>query len=282
MMKQRTIMQKSLVLLTLLFIFFNSSAQFYYNDVVDLQASNKIYANLMRNNIKEITATSTESDGLPTNGFAYLKTIKNNGSTVVTHTELETGGISDDVDTYVNGLIARSEDSADKVRTTIEYVYDGNGRIVQLQTQTDDTTMNTHSTELHKWFYTGEMPDSMIRIKDKTDSTIIRFKKDAQNNIAEELWIKKGRLLEHYFYYYNDAGLLTDIVRFNIKAQQMLPDYLLEYDEKGRLSQLTQIPQGSSGYVIWKYVYDERGLKIKDVLFDKYQELLGTVSYTYR
>lgn len=275
-------MQKSLVLLTLLFIFFNSSAQFYYNDVVDLQASNKIYANLMRNNIKEITATSTESDGLPTNGFAYLKTIKNNGSTVVTHTELETGGISDDVDTYVNGLIARSEDSADKVRTTIEYVYDGNGRIVQLQTQTDDTTMNTHSTELHKWFYTGEMPDSMIRIKDKTDSTIIRFKKDAQNNIAEELWIKKGRLLEHYFYYYNDAGLLTDIVRFNIKAQQMLPDYLLEYDEKGRLSQLTQIPQGSSGYVIWKYVYDERGLKIKDVLFDKYQELLGTVSYTYR
>jgi len=151
-----------------------------------------------------------------------------------------------------------------------------------VQTQTDDTAMSTHSTELHKWFYSGDMPDSMIRIKDKTDSTIIRFKKDARGNIAEESWVKKGRLIEHYFYYYNEANQLTDIVRFNNKAQQLLPDFLLEYDEHGRVSQLTQIPQGSSEYVVWKYVYDERGLKIKDVLFDKRQELLGSVSYTYK
>jgi hypothetical protein len=45
---------------------------------------------------------------------------------------------------------------------------------------------------------------------------------------------------------------------------------------------MTQVPQGSSDYVIWQYVYDERGLKIKDVLFDKRQELLGTVTYTYQ
>src|SRR6478609_4073661 len=106
MMEQRTIMQKSLALLTLLFISYYSTAQFYYNDVIDLRASNKMYANLISNNIKEISATSTESDGTPTKGFAYLKTIKNNGGTVITHTKLETGGISNDVDTYVNGLLA--------------------------------------------------------------------------------------------------------------------------------------------------------------------------------
>lgn len=275
-------MQKSLALLTLLFIFFNAKAQFYYNDVIDLKASIKLYANLISNNIKGISATSKESDGTPTKGFAYSKTINNNGATVITHTELETGGVSDDVDTYMNGLLARSQDSADNVLTTVEYTYDNNGKILQVQTQTDDTAMSTHSTELHKWFYTGDVPDSMIRIKDKTDSTVVRFKKDAKNNIAEELWVKKGRLIEHYFYYYNDANQLTDIVRFSSKAQQMLPDYLLEYDEQGRLSQLTQIPQGTSEYVVWKYVYDERGLKIKDVLFDKRQELLGMVTYTYR
>ena len=282
MMKQRTIMQKSLVLLTLLFISYYSNAQFYYNDVFNLKVSNKIYSNLIKNNIREISAVSTERDGTPTKGFAYLKSIKDNGNTATTHTELETGGVTDDVDTYVNGLLTRSEDSADNVLTTVEYTYDADGKLLTVQTQTDDTAMSTHSTELHKWFYTGNEPDSMIRIKDKTDSTVVRLKKDDHNNVAEELWIKKGRVIEHYFYYYNSNNQLTDIVRFNNKAQQMLPDFLFEYDANAILSQLTQIPQGSSDYVIWQYIYDERGLKTKDVLFDKRQQLLGTVTYTYR
>jgi hypothetical protein len=282
MMKQRTIMQKSLVLLTLLFISYYSNAQFYYNDVFNLKVSNKIYSNLIKNNIREISAVSTERDGTPTKGFAYLKSIKDNGNTVTTHTELETGGVTDDVDTYMNGLLTKSEDSADNVLTTVEYTYDADGKLLTVQTQTDDTAMSTHSTELHKWFYTGNEPDSMIRIKDKTDSTVVRLKKDDHNNVAEELWIKKRRVIEHYFYYYNSNNQLTDIVRFNNKAQQMLPDFLFEYDANGMLSQLTQIPQGSSDYVIWQYIYDERGLKTKDVLFDKRQQLLGTVTYTYR
>jgi len=282
MMKQRTIMQKSLVLLTLLFISYYSNAQFYYNDVFNLKVSNKIYSNLIKNNIREISAVSTERDGTPTKGFAYLKSIKDNGNTATTHTELETGGVTDDVDTYVNGLLTRSEDSADNVLTTVEYTYDADGKLLTVQTQTDDTAMSTHSTELHKWFYTGNEPDSMIRIKDKTDSTVVRLKKDDHNNVAEELWIKKRRVIEHYFYYYNSNNQLTDIVRFNNKAQQMLPDFLFEYDANAMLSQLTQIPQGSSDYVIWQYIYDERGLKTKDVLFDKRQQLLGTVTYTYR
>ena len=282
MMKQRTIMQKSLVLLTLLFISYYSNAQFYYNDVFNLKVSNKIYSNLIKNNIREISAVSTERDGTPTKGFAYLKSIKDNGNRATTHTELETGGVTDDVDTYVNGLLTRSEDSADNVLTTVEYTYDADGKLLTVQTQTDDTAMSTHSTELHKWFYTGNEPDSMIRIKDKTDSTVVRLKKDDHNNVAEELWIKKRRVIEHYFYYYNSNNQLTDIVRFNNKAQQMLPDFLFEYDANAMLSQLTQIPQGSSDYVIWQYIYDERGLKTKDVLFDKRQQLLGTVTYTYR
>src|SRR6478609_5530139 len=141
MMKQRTIMQKSLALLTLLFISYYSTAQFYYNDVIDLKASNKMYANIIRNNIHQISATSTENDGTPTKGFAYSKTIQNNGTTAITHTRLETGGVSDDIDMYVNGLLARSQDSADNVLTTVEYTYDSNGKILLVQTQADDTAM---------------------------------------------------------------------------------------------------------------------------------------------
>ena len=76
MMVQRVIMRKAVLALTLLFVFGYSKAQFYYNDVIDLTASNKLYATLIKNNIKEISATSKESDNSPTEGFVYLKSIK--------------------------------------------------------------------------------------------------------------------------------------------------------------------------------------------------------------
>ncbi|MEP6465533.1 MAG: hypothetical protein ABJB05_04475 [Parafilimonas sp.] len=230
----------------------------------------------------QVTATSTAADNTPTTGFVYSKKIKNNGALVITHTELETGGTSDDYDTYLNDVLVQSSDSADNVLTTIQYTYDDNGNTLQVQTETEDTAMDTHSTELHKWFYTGNIPDSMLRIKDKNDTTIIHFKKDENQNVTEELWMKKGRQIEHYFYYYNDKNQLTDIVRYNIQAQKLLPDYVFEYNDNGIISSLTQVPQGSSDYVVWQYIYDERGLKTKDVLFDKHQQLLGTVTYTYR
>ncbi|MFT4154227.1 hypothetical protein [Parafilimonas sp.] len=275
-------MKKSVLLLTLLLIFCCANAQFYYNDVVDLKAANAMYANLVKNNVQEITAASAESDNTPTTGFTYSKTLKNNGAIAETHTGLETGGVSSDYDTYTNGLIAKSQDVADSVSTTVEYMYDNEGKILTVKTRTDDTTMDTHSTELHQWFYTGSIPDSMLRIKNGGDTTSVHFKKDGNQNIVEELWLKRGHMIEHYFYYYNDKNQLTDIVRFNARAKQMLPDYMFEYNDNGTLSQLTQIPQGSSDYVIWQYEYDSRGLKTKDVLLDKHKGLLGTVSYTYR
>ena len=270
------------MLLTFFLSFYISKAQYYYNDVLALKASNNMYVTLKKNNVHEVSATSTESDNTPTNGFVYSKLIKNNASLIITHTELETGGISDEYDDYSDGHLIKSSDSADNVLTTVEYTYDNEGKILLVQTESDDTAYNTHSTELHKWFYTGNIPDSMIRIKDKTDSTVVHFKKNEDSNIEEELWIKKGKVIEHYYYYYNEQAQLTDIVRYNNKAQQMLPDFLFEYNDKGQVATLTQIPQGSSDYVVWQYIYDDNGLKIKDVLFDKHQELLGTVTYTYK
>ena len=275
-------MQKSIVLLTFFFILYNCNAQYYYNDVVSLKESNHIYQLLKKNNVQQVSATSIEADNTPTAGFVYLKTLQNNGALVITHTELETGGTSDDDDTYLNDVLVKSSDSADNILTTVDYTYDNAGNTLQVQTQTDDTAMSTHNTEIHKWFYTGNIPDSMLRIKDKTDTTIVHFKKDDHQNIIEELWMKKGRLIEHYFYYYNNKSQLTDIVRYNIQAQQMLPDYVFDYNDNGILSSLTQVPQGSSDYVVWQYIYDERGLKAKDVLFDKHQQLLGTITYNYR
>ncbi len=275
-------MKALLVTALTFFIFKTSWCQYYYNDIVSLKQSNEIYNTLKRNNIQLVTATSVEADNTPTTGFSYKRQITNNGSLVITDISLEATGATETLEYYTNNLLSKSVDSSANVMTTVDYKYNDAGNIDWIETQTDDTSRNMHSVEVHKWFYTNNIPDSMLRIKDNADTTFVHFKKDDKQNIIEELWMKKNRIIEHYFYYYNDSSQLTDIVRFNTRAQQMLPDFLLAYNNNGVLSQLTQIPQGSSDYVTWQYVYDERGLKIKDVLFDKHQQLLGTVTYTYQ
>ena len=80
----------------------------------------------------------------------------------------------------------------------------------------------------------------------------------------------------------NGKKQLTDVVRFNLKAQRMLPDFLFEYDEAGRIIQAVQVLQGSSDYTIWQYVYGPDGLKQKDILRDKQKQLLGRIEYTYQ
>lgn len=275
-------MQK-IIFIGFLFLSINNSyAQFYYNDIVSLKESNRIYLALRQNNIQQVTATSVESDNTPTEGFAYGRQIKDNGALVITHTELATAGSSDTYEYYANDRLMQSIDSSFRVTTKIRYQYNAQGNIASIETETEDTSMNGHSSEVHLWFYTGDVPDSMLRITEGTDTTVIRFKQDEKHDVSEEVWTKKNRGLEHYYYYYNEQSQLTDIVRFNYKAQQMLPDFLFKYDANGIISQMTQVPQGSSDYVIWQYIYDNRGLKIKDVLFDKRQELLGTVTYSYQ
>jgi hypothetical protein len=270
------------VTVLLVFIFQTTWCQYYYNDIISLKQSNEIYAVLKRNNVTLVTATSVESDNTPTTGFSYKRQITNNGSLVITDISLEATGPTETQEFYANNLLSKSVDSSANVLTTVNYKYNQDGNIDWIETQTDDTSRNMHSVEVHKWFYTNNIPDSMLRIKDNADTTFVHFKKDDKQNIIEELWMKKNRIIEHYYYYYNDLSQLTDIVRFNTRAQRMLPDFLFAYNNNGTLSQLTQVPQGSSDYITWQYVYDERGLKIKDALFDKHQQLLGTVTYTYQ
>ena len=122
----------------------------------------------------------------------------------------------------------------------------------------------------------------MLLIKNNSDTTTVEFVKDEHGDIAEERWRKKGNLVENYFYYYNDQHKLTDIVRYNERAQRLLPDYLFSYDSNGTLVKLTQIPQGSADYLIWQYVYGPNGLKQKELCFNKQKQPVGTIEYIYK
>lgn len=270
-----------IVIIVLLFCGEKVMCQYYYTDVIALQQGRQNYITLKKNGVTLVTATSTDEQGAPVENFTYERVLKENASISVTITKMENEDASIVTDYYQNNRLARTTDSSDKVLTTTEYKYTSDG-ILSINSSTSDAFMDVHSSEAHRWFYNAGKPDSMLRIKNNNDTTILHFIKDSANNISEEIWYKKGRLVEHYFYYYNDKGLLTDIVRYNNRAKQMLPDYIFNYNENGQLTELTQVPQGFSNYTTWQYQYSSKGLKMKDVLLDKHQSELGTIIYSYK
>ena len=105
---------------------------------------------------------------------------------------------------------------------------------------------------------------------------------DEKDNVIEERNYRRGVLTDPIYYYYDDKNRLTDIVRFNYKANRLLPDYLFEYDNNDRVIQKITTTSGLNlGYLTWRYVFDERGLKTKEALFNKEKQLQGRIDYSY-
>ena len=122
--------------------------------------------------------------------------------------------------------------------------------------------------------YTKEYNASYI------DALII--KTDENGNTGDEKTFRKGIETGVIHYYYDDKGRLTDIVRYNTKAKKLLPDILFEYDDNDRIIQkITTTSSINLGYLIWRYIFDERGLKTKEALFNKEKKLLGRIDFSY-
>lgn len=279
---RKFILMKFLFAFLFICITITGYTQYYYNDIVATQLSRQQYISLKNNNIKTVTAVSYESDNEITSDFKLQQQITPGAKSITIYTSHPSSG--DDVSTtyYDNDKLVKTVDSSGNVVTTITYQYNANGSLDNILTQTHDGFMNSHSEELHQWVYNNGQPLYMLRIKDKTDTTNIEFSYDEQGNVAQENWKKKGRIAESYYYYYNTNKQLTDIVRYNNKAKKMLPDFLYEYDAEGRIIQMTQVPAGSNDYMVWKYVYNNKGLKQNELLFTKQNKLVGKIEYQYQ
>ncbi len=261
----------------------NAFSQFYYNDFVNVKRANEAYALLLKSGIKEVTAKSFEANGLPVADFFYTREILKNGTLVTTSATYTSADKSYTEALYENSRLVHTYDSTGKVVSIIDYTYTDSGNIASIKNKTNDAEMESSSEEVHQWFYDEQnVPDYMLRVKNGNDTMEIEFEIDDKGNIVEEFWQKKGKTMEHYYYYYNDDGLLTDVVRYNKKAAQLLPEFILEYNDKQQVAVMTQISAGAGNYTIWKYVYDDRGLKVKDVLFNKDKRPLGKIDYQYK
>lgn len=271
-------------LLTLVFVAFItcSYSQYYFNDIVSTQFSSNQYKLLRTNKVKKIKATSFEADNSVTEGFSLEEEISMDGKRIILSTATSAGKSSVTNRFYELSRLKRTQSVSNGIDVKTEYTYTDKGLLQKLVFTSTDTAMKTNSTEVHEWVYNeAGIPLSMLKIKNKTDTTVIELIKDEQGLIIEEHWKKKNRIIENYYYYYDLNKKPTDIVRYNAKLKKLIPDYQYEYDANGRISQMTQILLGSANYFVWKYTYNEKGLKEKEIGFDKEKKMVGRIEYTY-
>lgn len=256
-------------------------AQYYFNDIVATNNTNQLQQLYVKQNIKTIKTVSKESDGSIINDFFIMQSIHKNGNEITTQSQQSSGSKSVLKSFFENGKIVKTINEEDGVSTTSIYSYIDN-KLQSIVSGTTDTFITSNSKEEHIWFYkSNSTPEKMFKIKNGKDTTVVNFISDENNLIIEEQWVRNGKMIENYYYYYNDKNWLTDIVRYNNKAKKMLPDFLYEYDTEGRVSKMIQVIAGGTNYNIWVYTYNSLGLKEKEVCYDKKKQLLGTVEYLY-
>jgi hypothetical protein len=259
-----------------------ANGQYYYNDIVANTLSNQQFKLIKQARIKTIKAISYEPSGEVTQGFNIEQAISSDFRKTVTTTSLQNNNSSTLTVTYENNRVKKSVDENHKVETTNTFTYNEKGLPTTITSNTTDTAVKITSNEVHIWNYNANnIPTLLLKIKNKVDTTFIEFVYDEKGNVGEERWKRKGRVFETYYYYYNDKNQVTDIVRFNTRAKQMLPDYLYEYDDKGRISKMTQVTNGGSNYLVWTYTYNDKGLKETEVCYNKQKQLVGSIEYGY-
>ena len=273
---------KKLPLLILLLFYFAANSQYYYKDIVaaaDISRLMKIYS---ANNIKKITAKGITPEGSPSSEFSEMGEV--NGTTLKVTTNNNKAISTLKFNFNDRGQLISSVDSAINVKGTSTYTYDANGKIISISNSaTDaDSSGDFSQTEVHQYIYKDGKLDKMWRIINKADSLEVRFVTDEHGNVIEERNFRRGVLADPIYYYYDDRNRLTDIVRFNYKANRLLPDYLFEYDDNDRVIQKITTTSGNNlGYLTWRYLFDEKGLKTKEALFNKDKQLQGRIDYSY-
>ncbi len=262
-------------------ISFTAHTQFYYFDIIGTKQTNQLYKQLKTSGFSKITGISYNSSE-PSKDFLLEQTIAKDGNTITTRSASLGSSESFFIGYYQDNRIVKSVDSGKSATNTITYIYDNDGKVVSVNSTSNDFDGTYTNTENHLWSYNQKgLPEKLFKIKNNADTTTITFEYDEQDNVTEEKWRKNKSLAETYYFYYNLKKQLTDIVRYNRKAKTMLPDYIFEYDSKDQLNQMTQIQAGSANYLIWRYAYNDVGLKVREVAFNKEKELMGRIEYSY-
>ncbi len=279
---------KNILLPCFILLTFNGYAQYYYNDIIGTQETTRQMKSYVANKVRTVAATGYDQNNVRATDFAEFQEVKENGTAL----KITSRTITSQTVFYnrfdSQGRLVSITDSSNAQHSVTTYQYDAGGRITQVQNNIKDSANDFNQTETHQWIYTAEgKPSKMWRIissseNPRPDSLEIRFVPDDKGNTGDEKTYRRGVETATLFYYYDDKGRLTDIVRFNNKLKRLLPDVLFEYDDNDRVIQkITTTSSLTVGYLIWRYLFDSKGLKTKEALFNNDKQLTGKIEYSY-
>lgn len=273
---------KQFLLGCLLFSGISVSAQYYYKDVIgtnETAATMKLY---QQHKVSRVVLNSYDEDGTKSEAF-YVEQTFSPASNVLKTITRSGVTIESILTTYLNpnGQVAKTVDSSTALVSTSIYTYSNEGLLTNVQQSSVDSSNAFSQFEEHLWLYENSKPSRLLRIKNKKDTIIVQFKLDEAGNVSEEQSIRNGVPSEPVYYYYDDQNRLTDIVRYNDKIRKLLPEYMFEYSASNQVIQKITVPSNSSDYLIWRFQYDNRGLKIKEAVYNKQKQLNGKIEYIY-
>lgn len=274
---------KFLSLIVLGLISLQATAQYYYNDIIGTTETNRLMKNYRANKVKMVTTVGIDQYGAKNDTYGEVQEIRENGTVLKTSTRNNA-----QVSVYYNrfdaqGRLISITDSSAGLINVISYQYDAEDRIKLIQNTTADAANDFNQVEAHHWTYdaTGN-PLKMWRTINNADSLEIRFIPDENGLPGDEKTFRRGIETGAVYYYYDENKRLTDVVRYNLKLKKLLPDMMFEYDEQNRVIQkITTTPSLKVSYLIWRYIYDNKGLKTKEALFNDDKQLTGKIEYSY-
>jgi YD repeat-containing protein len=259
-----------------------SSAQYYYKDILSSEQTSAQLKKYKNQRVRLVTVTSFENNGQPTEDFTGSQTIADNFSSIRTVFNTAMAGESE-LTTFFNaeGRIVKTVDTTDGSGSISEYRYNASGKLASIINISTSPGMHQEKEE-HRWQYDAQgRPQTMLRIKNNIDTTVISFVLDEKGNVAEENSRRGGTAQSSYYYYYDEQNRVTDIVTYNQKARRLLPIYVFEYNTEGQISSMLVVPEGTDEYQRWVYQYNEAGLKTKETAFNKRKQMLGRIEYAY-
>jgi hypothetical protein len=260
-----------------------TQAQYYYKDIICNYESQQLIKQYKAAKITKIQAKSILFDGNADANFMVKQKI--NASYTLSDMESTIDGInkSYSINEYNSlGKVIKTIDSTETTSNISYFTYDTKNRVKTIKTLS--TGINDYnSEEIHYWnFDTASNPTQLLIVKNNNDTIQVKFELDENGNVAEELHYRKKDLINSYFFYYNDEGALTDIVRFNENQKKLLPDMVFEYNDKLQLITLKQYDHALIEYNTTKYIYNEAGLKTEEIMYFKdFKAPLGKMVYSY-
>jgi hypothetical protein len=274
---------KNILLLFLVCLPVSLFAQFYYSDIIDSRLLGERMKAYVTQKVKSVTATGYDARGVKSTDFNEYQEVQPDQRVLKISSR---NGFQLNRQYYhfdEQYRLIRIIDSSGAIKSSTVYTYDAGGHLNSIRINTTDSLQDFTEAIQHTYQNSSPgKPQKLWRVINGHDSTEYRFTADEKGNVIDEQLYRRGRPIDSVFYYYDDENRLTDIVRYNKKARKLLPSLMFEYDDAGRLIQkMTILSTNNPDYLIWRYVYNDKGLKTKEALFNKQKELTGRIDYAY-